>query len=68
MNEYKEYLETGILGSYKPESAIIKKSDSGASVAVFRDSSVFPLDARATATDKMLALIDADLQKDDKKF
>ena len=38
MNEYKEYLETGILGSYKPESAIIKKSDSGASVAVFRDS------------------------------
>lgn len=93
MNEYKEYLETGILGSYKPESAIIKKSDSGASVAVFPHStytltddtctreremlikgkrfiisSVFPLDARATATDKMLALIDADLQKDDKKF
>ena len=26
MNEYKEYLETGILGSYKPESAIIKNS------------------------------------------
>lgn len=82
MNEYKEYLETGILGSYKPESAIIKKSDSGASVAVFRDSSytltddtctreremlikgkrfiissVFPLDARATATDNVLGRV-----------
>ena len=31
-------------------------------------SSVFPLDARTTATDKMLALIDADLQKDAKSF
>lgn len=24
MNEYKEYLETGMLGSYRPESAIVK--------------------------------------------
>lgn len=38
MNEYKEYLETGMLGSYRPESAIVKKTDSGAAFAVFRDS------------------------------
>ena len=25
MNDYKEYLETGMLGSYRPESAIVKK-------------------------------------------
>lgn len=93
MNEYKEYLETGMLGSYRPESAIVKKSDSGAAFAVFRDStytldddtctrehemlikgkrfiisSVFPVKAKATATDRMLALIDADLQKDAKSF
>ncbi len=93
MDIYKEYLETGMLGSYQPESAIVKKSDSGASFAVFRDSiytldddtctreremlikgkrfiisSVFPLEAKTTATDKMLALIDADLRKDAKSF
>lgn len=93
MNDYKEYLETGMLGSYKPESAIIKKSDNGATIAIFRDSdytvdenicirecemlikgkrfiisSVFPVKAKATATDRMLALIDADLQKDAKSF
>ena len=93
MNDYKEYLEMGILGSYRPENAVVKKYDSGAALTLFRDtvcmhegdsrvreremlikgkrfiiSSVFPLDAGATATDKMLALIDADLQKDDKKF
>lgn len=93
MNEYKEYLETGMLGSYRPESAIVKKSDSGAALTLFRDtvcthegdarvreremlvkgkrfiiSSVFPVKAKATATDRMLALIDADLQKDAKSF
>lgn len=93
MNDYKEYLETGMLGSYNPDRAIVRKSDNGAAIAVFRDStytldeksctreremlikgkrfiisSVFPLDARATATDKMLALIEADLQKDAKSF
>ena len=93
MNDYKEYLETGMLGSYRPESAIVKKIDSGAAFAVFRDStytldddtcireretlikgkrfiisSVFPVKAKATATDRMLALIDADLQKDAKSF
>ena len=31
-------------------------------------SSVFPVKAKATATDRMLALIDADLQKDAKSF
>ena len=25
MNEYKEYLETGMLGSYRPENAVVKK-------------------------------------------
>ena len=93
MNEYKEYLETGMLGSSDPDRAIVKKSEDGSGIAVFRDStytltddtctreremlikgkrfiisSVFPLDARTTATDKMLALIDADLQKDAKSF
>ena len=93
MNEYKEYLETGMLGSYRPESAIVKKIDSGAAFAVFRDStytldddtctreremlikgkrfiisSVFLSDAKATATDKMLSLIDEDLGRDAKSF
>ena len=93
MNEYKEYLETGMLGSYRPESAIVKKIDSGAAFAVFRDSvcthegnvrvreremlvkgkrfiisSVFPSDSKATATDKMLSLIDEDLGMDAKSF
>lgn len=93
MNDYKEYLETGMLGSYRPESAVIRKSDSGEAIAVFRDShytvdennctreremlikgkrfiisSVFPVKAKATATDRMLALIDSDLQKDAKSF
>lgn len=26
MNDYKEYLETGILGSYRPENAVVKNS------------------------------------------
>lgn len=93
MNEYKEYLETGMLGSYRPENAVVKKFDSGAALTLFRDtvcihegdarvreremlvkgkrfiiSSVFPVKAKATATDRMLALIDADLQKDAKSF
>ena len=93
MTKATVYLETGMLGSYRPESAIVKKSDSGAAFAVFRDStytldddtctreremlikgkrfiisSVFPVKAKATATDKMLVLIDADLQKDAKSF
>lgn len=93
MNDYKEYLETGMLGSYRPESAVVRKSDSGEAITVFRDShytvdennctreremlikgkrfiisSVFPVKAKATATDRMLALIDADLQKDAKSF
>ena len=93
MNEYKEYLETGMLGSYRPENAVVKKFDSGSALTLFRDtvcthegdarvreremlvkgkrfiiSSVFPVKAKATATDRMLALIDADLQKDAKSF
>lgn len=38
MNDYKEYLETGILGSYRPENAVIKKFDSGAALTLFRDT------------------------------
>ena len=93
MNDYKEYLETGILGSYRPENAVVKKYDSGAALTLFRDtvcthegaarvreremlikgrrfiiSSVFLSDAKATATDKMLSLIDEDLGRDAKSF
>ena len=38
MNDYKEYLETGILGSYRPENAVVKKYDSGAALTLFRDT------------------------------
>ena len=88
MNEAKEYLSTGIFGAYYPEKAIIKKSENGTALAVYRDSnyivdganhtrerimiikgkrfiisSVFPVESTATATDKMLKLIDADMKK-----
>ena len=93
MNDYKEYLETGILGSYRPENAVVKKYDSGAALTLFRDtvcmhegdsrvreremlikgkrfiiSSVFLSDTKATATNKMLSLIDEDLGRDAKSF
>lgn len=88
MNEFKEYLETGKLGTYHPEKATIKKSENGTAIAVYQDSdyskdkrsstrersmiikgkrfiisSVFPLESTATATDKILELIDADMRK-----
>lgn len=93
MNDYKEYLETGILGSYRSENAVVKKFDSGAALTLFSDtvcthegdarvreremlikgkrfiiSSVFLSDAKATATDKMLSLIDEDLGRDAKNI
>ena len=54
MNDYKEYLETGMLGSYRPESAIVKKSDSGAAFAVFRDSTYTLDDDTCTREREML--------------
>lgn len=54
MNEYKEYLETGMLGSYRPESAIVKKIDSGAAFAVFRDSTYTLDDDTCTREREML--------------
>ena len=88
MNEAKEYLQTGKLGAYYPEKAVIKKSEDGIAKALYRDScytiddinctrerimiikgkrfiisSVFPVESTLTATDKMLELIDADMNK-----
>ena len=40
MNDYKEYLETGILGSYRPENAVVKKYDSGAFLLVGEQSEI----------------------------
>lgn len=54
MNDYKEYLETGMLGSYRPESAVIRKSDSGVAIAVFRDSTYTLDDDTCTREREML--------------
>ena len=89
MADYKEYLDTGMLGVYRPETAILWSSEEGGVDTIFRDTryerqdnsllrerdmliqgkvfrvtSVFPDTPTATPTDKMLALIDSELEKD----
>lgn len=91
MEKYKEYLETGILGSYRPEEAVLRKAEDGGVNTLYRDSrytiaekeysrerqmlirgkrfivtSVFPTNAAATPTDKMLSIIDSDLESEKK--
>ena len=91
MNDYKEYLETGILGSYRPEEVVLRKAEGGGVDTLYRDSnytitdkeysrerqmlirgkrfivtSVFPTNASATPTDKMLSVIDSDLEGEKK--
>ncbi len=91
MNDYKEYLETGILGSYHPEEVVLRKAEGGGVDTLYRDSnytitdkeysrerqmlirgkrfivtSVFPTNASATPTDKMLSVIDSDLKGEKK--
>ncbi len=83
---YEEYRDTGVLGSYHPDSAVLRKQGSNGVMTTFRDTSylrqenrmecsremlirgkvfhvtsVFSDQAKATPTDKLLSLIDAEL-------
>ena len=83
--DYEVYRDTGVLGSYHPEMAILQEQRGGAVMTTFRDTnyqqredhlerqremrirgkvfhvtSVFPNQAGATPTDKLLSLIDAE--------
>ncbi len=87
--EYEEYRDTGMLGSYDPNKAVLRQEDANKVAATFRDTtywfqddgftgtremliggkvfhvtSVFPSETKATPTDKLLSLIDADLAKE----
>ena len=87
--EYEEYRDTGMLGGYDPDGALLRETESGEVLTSFRDTSyqhqddhiinqremliggkvfhvtsVFPMDATATPTDKLLSLIDTDLKKE----
>ena len=87
--EYEEYRDTGMLGGYNPNAALLRETESGEVLTSFRDTSyqhqddhiinqremliggkvfhvtsVFPMDATATPTDKLLSLIDTDLKKE----
>ena len=89
MKEYEEYRDTGMLGAYHPEAAVLRSSEDGGVVTVFRDTryeitdsgllrerdmlirgkvfrvtSIFPDATTTTPTDKMLALIDSELEKE----
>jgi hypothetical protein len=37
-NEFEEYLETGMLGAYQPENAILREDTNGSVGAIFRDT------------------------------
>ena len=83
--EYEKYRETGMLGGYDPDGALLRETESGEVLTSFRDTcyqhqddhiinqremliggkvfhvtSVFPSQAIATPTDKLLSLIDAE--------
>lgn len=88
MTDYEEYSRTGMLGSYQPERALLRKTDDGVqpvfrdavyyydedSVVVERDmmvgkhcfhvTSIFPSQPTSTATKKLLACIDAGIEKE----
>ena len=89
--ESEIYLETGILGSYRPEEVVLRKAEGGGVDTLYRDAqytiteneysrerqmlirgkcfivtSVFPTNATATPTDKMLSVIDSDLNVEKK--
>ena len=84
--EFEEYRDTGVLGGYHPEMAVLREQSDGEVMTMFRDTeyrqqeqhmecrremfirgkvfhvtSVFPAEAAATPTDKLLSLIDAKL-------
>ena len=83
--DYEEYRDTGVLGGYHPEMAVLQEQRGGEILTTFRDTnyqqredhlesrremlirgkifhvtSVFPAEATATPTDKLLSLIDAE--------
>ena len=87
--EWEIYRDTGILGGYRPEQGILRRTEDGNVESSFRDAatladtdcvtrqremligsrrfcitSVFPAEPCATPTDKLLARIDADLEKE----
>lgn len=89
--ESEIYLETGILGGYRPEEVVLRKAEGGGVDTLYRDAqytiteneysrerqmlirgkcfivtSVFPTNATATPTDKMLSVIDSDLNVEKK--
>ncbi len=39
--EFEEYINTGMLGAYHPEAAIIRQTDDGDVVTIFHDTSHF---------------------------
>jgi len=39
--EFEEYISTGMLGAYHPEAAVIRQTDDGDVVTIFRDTSQF---------------------------
>ncbi len=39
--EFEEYINTGMLGAYHPEAAVIRQTDDGDVVTIFRDTSQF---------------------------
>ena len=86
---YEDYRDTGMLGGYDPNGALLRETENGEVLTSFRDTcyqhkcdhninqremliggkvfhvtSVFPMEATATPTDKLLSLIDTDLKKE----
>lgn len=39
--EFEEYINTGMLGTYHPESAIVRQTEDGGTVTIFRDTTQF---------------------------
>ena len=87
--DWEVYRDTGVLGSYRPERSILRRTEDGAVESNFRDTvtwadtnrvtrqremliggrrfcitSVFPVEPSATPTDKLIACIDAELEKE----
>lgn len=87
--DWQEYRDTGMLGVYRPENAVLRQMESGGVTTTFRDTehwdrdegfvreremliggkcfhitSVFLDTPTATPTDKLLALIDTEFEKE----
>ena len=61
--DWEIYRDTGILGAYRPEQVILRRSEDGGGKC-FLVTSVFPGGASATPTDKLLQLIDTKLERE----